>query len=72
MCSPGVTGTAVALILLFVTCGLSAAGQTTRPPGEIETDSDPTQPVLFSLRSAFYNVDRQDRQLLIGLYDTLP
>jgi hypothetical protein len=65
-----VTRTGVALILLFVTCGLPAAGQTTRPPDEIETDSDPTRPVFVSVRPEFYNADRQHRQLLIGRYDT--
>jgi hypothetical protein len=65
-----VTRTAVALILLQVACGLSAAaGQTTRPPDEAETDSDPTRPVFFSLRPEFYNFDGQHRQLLIGRYD---
>ncbi|HZA36936.1 MAG TPA: hypothetical protein VE505_18515, partial [Vicinamibacterales bacterium] len=70
MCSPGVTRTAVALILLLVTCGLPAAGQTARAPDEIETDSDPTRPVFLSLRPEFYNADRQHRQLLIARYDT--
>ena len=69
--SPRVTRTAVALILLFVTGGpRTAAGQTTRPPDQIETDSDPTRPVFISFRPEFYKSDRHYTQLLIGRYDT--
>ena len=72
MCRPRVIRTAVALLLLHVPCGPSpAAGQTARPPGEAETDSDPTRPVFVSLRPEFYNFDRQHRQHLIGRYDAV-
>jgi hypothetical protein len=62
--------TALAVILLLAMCTRTATGRQTTPASEVETDSDPTRPVFVSVRPEFHNVEGQQRQVLIGRYDT--